>query len=91
VPAKTSIIKSLKKKVVEFGHKLDRGTQEYVENKASFQRAVEESRKVRREYKAYEKAYGRSAMDKITRAETIRYYPDKLKNIKFKKKNVIFY
>lgn len=92
VDSKTGgILKSLKNKVVEFGHKLDRGTEKYIQNRERLYQINQEKHRLKSKYKEYEKLYGKSAMDKWVRAEAIMEYPHKLKNIKFKKKKVILY
>lgn len=95
-PAKAGLMASLKKKVTKFGHKLDKGTKEYIDNRNRFKAAVEEGYRTKREIKQARKLYKESAMAKISNAESIKYYTDKLKNVKLggtgitKKKRTIY-
>jgi hypothetical protein len=50
---------------------------------------MEETRRIRKSCKAYEKLYGKSAMDKLEKAEQIYYYADKFKK-KSKSKKIIY-
>lgn len=74
---KTSLITTIKNKVIKWGKELDKGTEEYIKKQKRWNHEVEEqNRKIRSQVKAYEKLHGKSAMDKIARAETISHFKD---------------
>lgn len=85
----TSLITTIKNKIVKWGKELDKGTEEYIKNQKRWDRKMEENRRIRKSCKAYEKLYGKSAMDKLERAEQIYYYADKFKK-KSKSKKIIY-
>lgn len=73
---KTSLITTIKNKVIKWGKELDKGTEEYIKKQKRWNHEVEQNRKIRSQVKAYEKLHGKSAMDKMARAETISHFKD---------------
>jgi len=85
---KTSWITSIKNKVIKWGKGLDKGTEEYIKSRKRWSNKAEQAHQARKRVKAYEKLYGKSAMDRITRAETISSFTDpfrKKSRTKYKK------